>query len=308
MRAMIIDPFVPLEELRRRVRLDHRIDVPGEGGDPAGVQAVITAGEGLSERDLDRMPELIGVITAGTGVDHLDVELLQRRGIAVANVPDYCTEEVSDHAVAQACAMLRSLPAFIADPAGAWKAPRGAGVRRFSSVSAGVLGTGRIGRAICRKLAALGMRVLVAPRPSSEHEVTPVDGAEVRTLDELLPVVDVLVVASPGGGGTSVLGDERLGRLRHDAFVVNVSRASLVDLEALQGRLRAGLLAGAYFDVWDPEPPADPAELARTPGLFLSPHSGWYSPESADALWTAVAERLDLLEAQRSERSGRSGA
>ncbi|WP_308465823.1 NAD(P)-dependent oxidoreductase [Rathayibacter soli] len=300
MHVVIIDPFVPLEQIQQRVRLEHRIDALSREIDLTNVQVVITAGIGVSASDLTRMPSLCEVITASTGIDHLDKALLMSRQVQITNVPDYCTEEVSDHAVAQTCALLRSLPRAISNPDGAWDNPQGVGVRRFSSARIGVLGTGRIGRAICRKLLALGMLVSAAQRPSSDREMTPIPGVTATSLDDMLPKVDVLVIAAPGAhDGGVVLDQNRLASLRQDALLVNVSRASLVDLVALQRQLEAGLLAGAFFDAWEPEPPVSPSSLMEVPGLFLSPHSGWYSPESASDLWGAVAARLDELEETR---------
>lgn len=296
MRVISIDPFVRLDEVGRRAARPHHLDCIGDETDPTAVEVVLTAGVGLPRQMLRSMPNLIEVITAGTGIDHLELDALQEAGVAVTNVPGYCTEEVSDHAVALTCALFRSLPSFLVDARAAWESPEGIGVKRFSSVHAGVLGTGRIGRAICRKLAALGMRVSVATRPDSRHAVGAVPGAELGVLDEILPKLDVLIVASPGSVGEApVLGRAALDRMLPGTFLVNVSRASLVDLQAMQELLQEGRLAGAYFDVWDPEPPTDFGRLAEVPGLFISPHSGWYSPDSADELWERIAERLDEL-------------
>lgn len=221
------------------------------------------------------------VVEAGVGVDSIDVGAATARGIAVANVPDYCVEEVSDQAIASALALGRRLfPYDALVRRGEWGFEGGRPVFRLAGQTVGVVGLGRIGRATARKARGLGMRV-VAHDPYLSDEQVRAAGAEPMALEELLRACDFLVCHAPLTPATERLFTaERLALLKPTAYVVNVSRGRLFDEEALAAMLREGRLAGAAIDVFGVEPPPSDHPLRRAPNVILSPHVGWYSEES----------------------------
>ena len=173
----------------------------------------------------------------GVGLDNIAMEAATARGAWVANVPDYCVEEVSDHAVALAYAWFRGIAHFDhAVKAGQWD-PSGARLRRGATLTAGILGLGRIGRCTARKLAALGMTVL-------GHDIAaPPKTVPVRMvgLDRLAAEADIVIVHLPLTDETHHLVDAAfLAQLKPGAFLINVSRGPVVDNDALIAALDAG--------------------------------------------------------------------
>lgn len=293
MELLIADPFVDAEALRRELGPEWDIVTPDTVTDPERVIAVSTESDGFSVEQAGRYPNARVVVTASTGTDYLDLPALAARGITVFNIPDYCTEEVSDHALAAGLGLLRNLPRYARQHAdGQWDTSGSQRLLRFSETTVAVLGLGRIGAATIRKFRALGMTVLAAsasgaaPTPGQERA-----GAPVRTTTEILPQADLVVVAGAARPGAApALDAAALALLPAHAAVVNVARAALVDLDALCAALDAGRLRAAWSDVWDAEPPRSDDARTRTPGLTLSPHTGWASQQAVADLWRLTAD------------------
>lgn len=292
MHLLAAEPFVSVPAVARELGPGWAVHTPDSLPDPALITAIACEKRGLTPEQADAYPNLRVVVTVSTGVDHLDIAGLTARGIAVYNVPDYCTEEVSDHALAAGLGLLRDLPRYTADQiAGRWDVSGSRALRRFSSTRVGVVGLGRIGAATIAKFRALGMTVAAAhgsgadPAPGAERA-----GAPVLPLDELLRDSDLVVLTgAPTPGAPPVLGAARLALLPAHAALVNVARAALVDLDALAAALAARSFRAAWFDVWDAEPPRPDDARTRTPGLFFSPHTGWCSREAEAELWRLTA-------------------
>ena len=269
--------------------LDARLGRAAEPGDAPEVVAIVTGVVPIGLDDAERYPALRSVVTCSIGTDHIDVDGLAARGIAVRNTPTYCTDEVADHALACVLAGLRGLvPLDASVRAGSWDYAAAGLLRRVDSSCLGIVGHGRIGRSLAAKAAALGMTVL-AYDPYVEEAAD----AELVGLDELLGRADAVSLHMPGTPGMApVLGAPELDRLRPHAILVNLSRPALVDLDAMLARLDDGRLAGAFWDVW-PEEPADPSDprLAR-PGLIVSPHAAWYSAEAEAANYKEAVAAL----------------
>ena len=223
---------------------------------------------------LARMPRLRFISRLGIGYDMIDVDAASERGVAVANTPDYCVEEVVAHTLALVLAGVRGV--VVADRqvrAGGWAVTELAPpARRPSRLTLGVLGLGRIGSLVAAQARALGFRVL-AHDPAQPGSSVP--------LDELLAAADVLTLHLPLTPETHHLIDAAaLARMRRGAIVVNTSRGSLIDEAALAEALRSGQVAGAALDVYEQEPLPLDSPLRELPGVILSPHAAWYSPEA----------------------------
>lgn len=252
--------------------------------------AVLTCWAPVSGRAIAAAPDLRVVARMGVGLDNIDVAEATRRGIWVTNVPDYCVEEVSDHAVALSLAWLRGIvPLDRQVRAGRWD-PAAAQLARVCTRTAGILGYGRIGRRTARKLGGLGMPVL-ALRPRSPDAAAD-DGVRLVDLDTLLGESDVVILHLPLGPETHHLVDAGfLSRMRPGALLVNASRGGLVDTSALLEALRHGPLAAAALDVVEGEP-NPPSALLEQANVILTPHVGFASNTSVAELRTRASEEV----------------
>lgn len=222
----------------------------------------------------------------GVGLDNIDVDACTARGVAVTNVPDYCVEEVSDHALAFTLAWARGIVTFDrAVHAGLWD-PALARLRRVRQLVVGIIGLGRIGQATARKFSGLGCRVLAHTRTAPTRDT----GAVPVALDTLLAQSDVVIVNVPLTPATRGLFDaNRIAAMKPGALLVNVSRGPLVDTGAVIDALQRGHLGGAALDVLDTEPQVPP-ELLAQPGAVLTPHVAFSSDASLIELRQRAAE------------------
>lgn len=226
---------------------------------------------------LDRAPRLRVVANAVVGHEHVDLAAFRARGIAVTNTPDVLTDATADLTLALLLATLRGLPRserslragefhgwgfwdyLGADPGGR---------------TLGIFGMGRIGRAVARRAAPFGMRIIYHSRrrlPAGDEAAL---GASWVDFDGLIERSDVLSLHAPLTPKTrGVISAEVLGRMRPGAFLVNTARGALVDEAALVDALRDGRLAGAGLDVYAREPAVHPG-LLDLPNVVLLPHVG----------------------------------
>jgi D-3-phosphoglycerate dehydrogenase len=229
----------------------------------------------------------VAIVRIGAGVDNIDVETATALGIPVANVPDAAVEEVAMHAVGMVTALARRLPA--ADAAlrgGSWSSELMLGVRRFSSLTAGVVGLGRIGSLTARHLECLGASVIV-------HDPAVSGGSFERAeLDELIVGADIVSLHLPLLPATAnLLSRERIASMKPGAIVVNVSRGGLIDEVALAEALSDGHLGGAGIDVFGQEPLPLDHPLRFAPNTILTPHVAWRADESAFDYQAKAAEQ-----------------
>lgn len=258
------------------------VDAPEED-----VVAVLTLPEHpVGEELLDQLPSLRVIGTASIGFDHVDVDAAGRRGVAVVNVPDYCTEEVADHTLALLFALLRGVVELDRTVArGEWSAEAAGPLRTLAGLRIGIVGLGRIGGAVATRLLALGVEVCAT-------DVLPVARAGVRfvELEELLETCDAVTVHVPLTRETrGLLGRRELDSMPPGALLVNTSRGAVVDVGAVLAALRTGRLGGAALDVLPQEPPIAPP-VARN--LIVTPHAAYYSPESEKRAYRLCVARV----------------
>ena len=253
---------------------------------PAGI---LTCWAQVSARAIASAPDLRIVARMGVGLDNIAVSEATRRGIWVTNVPDYCVEEVSDHALALMLAWVRGVTLLDRQVRGGSWDPSTARLRRVATLTAGILGYGRIGQRTAAKLAGFGMRVL-ALRPRSS--IPPAGPAEIADLETVLAHSDVLIVHLPLTTETHHIVDVSfLQRMRPGSLLVNVSRGALVDNAALLQALETGPLAAAALDVVEGEP-HPPSELVQQPNAIFTPHVGFASDTSVIELRTRATQEV----------------
>jgi D-3-phosphoglycerate dehydrogenase len=254
------------------------------------VVAVLTIDERVGAELIERLPSLRVIATATVGFDHIDVESADEHGVAVVSVPDYCTQEVADHALALLYALMRGVVALDADVRrGGWSSKAAGPLRTLAELRVGIVGLGRIGNAVATRLLALGAEVWA-------HDVVPVarDGVRLVDLDELLSECDAVTLHVPLTRETrNLIGRSQIAAMKRDAYLVNTARGGVVDVGAVLEALRAGRLGGAALDVLPQEPPPL-APIA--PRLVLTPHAAWYSDAAEERSYRlAVARVRELL-------------
>jgi len=244
---------------------------------------------------LSRLPKLRWIVRYGVGVDSIDLAAAAEKGIIVSNVPDYGTDEVSDHALALLLALTRRIVAAnrsVRD--GVWDYSALRPVHRLRTLTLGIVGLGRIGTALAAKAQALGLTIIA----SDPYRATDGIPASVRMVDlsELLTVSDLVSVHCPLTGETAhLLGEAAIRRMKRSACLVNTARGRIVDEEALDRALSEGRLAGAALDVFGREPVSPDHPLLRHENFLCTPHMAWYSEESALELKRKAAEEMRRL-------------
>lgn len=253
---------------------------------------VVLAGSGprFPGRVLERL-DCRGIVRYGVGVDSIDLATAGRRGIWVVNVPDYGTEAVALHAVTLILAGLRRI--VRADRAlreGAWGFGDLRPLHLPASLTAGVVGFGRIGRRVGELLEGLGFGAVVAHDPYADLR-----GVEAVGLEELLERSDVATLHAPGSQGP-LLDAGMIARMREGSLLVNTARGSLVDLAALVRGLERGRPALAALDVFPEEPPDVSVFEGVADRVVFTPHMAWYTEETeADLRRKAAQEAARLL-------------
>jgi len=258
----------------------------------ASVLAVVSGGHlGVANALVEQLPRLALIAINGVGLDKVDLQFAARRGIRVVNTPGVLTDDVADLAVGLVIALLRgiaSADAFVR--AGAWLKGDRPLARRVTGRGFGVVGLGRIGRAIASRLAPFGHVAYTGPR---RHAGVPY--AYHDDIHALARAVDVLILACPANAATHhLVGASVLDALGPDGYLVNVSRGSVVDETALIGALRGGRIAGAALDVFEDEPHV-PAGLRESTAVVLTPHVASATVETRRQMADILLEAMDSM-------------
>jgi len=245
------------------------------------VAAITSSRFGVTNEQMDALPNLRAIVHFGVGYETTDVEHARARGIAVSNTPDVLTDCVADLAVGALIDVQRGLSAadrFLRR--GDWTAGQFPLATKVSGRRVGILGLGRIGKAIARRLVAFDAELSYHAR----HEVPGVPYRYHATPVALAAAVDVLVVATSGGPATrGLVSTEVLAALGRDGYLVNIARGSVVDEPALVSALVRGELAGAALDVFADEPNV-PQELLPLDNVVLLPHIASATTETREAM------------------------
>jgi D-3-phosphoglycerate dehydrogenase / 2-oxoglutarate reductase len=277
------------------------------GGEPWGGDDVVALLIGtdvrVSAEDFARLPTLKVVATCSVGFDHVDVDAADRRGVWVCNVPDYCVEEVADHSLALVLALLRGVVELDRSVrTGDWDWTAAGPLRRVRGSRLGIVGFGRIGRALAERAAALGFEVWACDA-FVPTETLAAAGARPASLEELLAACDAVSLHLPlTPDAQGLIGAAELALMPRGAVLVNTARAELVDLDALLGALERKGLGGAALDVLSNEPPTPEQPAPRAPRLIVTPHAAWFSTEAEEAVYRRpVLSVRDVLEGREPE-------
>ena len=243
----------------------------------------------LSRRVIEALPNLRQIVCYGTGTDTVDLEAAREHGIRVCNVPDYCTNEVADQAAAHTLSLQRKLYQTNVDVRqGRWNYIDIMPIRRLASQTIGIIGLGRIGKAYAKRMHAFGAKIIATPTRAQDVP----DYITILPLEELLTQADIISIHCPANGNQNLIGDREFAIMKDGAYLINVSRGSIVDEEALDRALSSKKLAGCGLDVAVTEPMPAHHPLLRHENLTISPHSGWYSEEAERELAQKVTEEV----------------
>jgi lactate dehydrogenase-like 2-hydroxyacid dehydrogenase len=257
----------------------------------ARIEAVATTGnKGLKRHLIEQLPNLKLVASSGVGYDSIDIAACTERGIVVTNTPDVLTDDVADLGLALILATQRGLvrgDRWVRE--GRWK--REGMMPLTTAISGkrlGILGLGRIGKAVALRALPLGMEISYVGRTRQA-------GVPYRFFDDLQAMcreIDVLLLSCSGGESTQKLVNaDVLKALGPNATLINIARGSVVDEPALIEALKTGGIAGAGLDVFASEPNADQALIAMD-NVVLYPHHASGTVETRDAMAQLVVDNL----------------
>ena len=285
-----------------------------EGGEALGEElqdadAVMTWRVPITRAVVERLQACRLIIRIGVGFDIVDLDAASERGIPVCNVPDYCTDEVADHTIGLLLAIARGIVRYNDNMRAGnerWGWSGAAPLYRLAGKRLGVIGLGRIGTAVARRAAALGLQVAF-------HDPYVPDGTDkalgLRRLElpQLLAESDIVTFHTPLTAETRGMANtEFFASLKPGATVLNTSRGAVIDVDALEAAMREGTVAAAGLDVLPVEPPSPEPGLIRAwrageewvrERLVYTPHSAFYSEESELEMRAKAARTVrDALE------------
>ena len=246
------------------------------------VDGILTCFAKVTERVVRAAEKCVVIGRYGVGVDNIDVDTATELGIAVTYVPDYCIPEVSDHVMAMLLSWNRRIVFFDRTTKTKGWGTEGLGMRimRLEGKKLGIVGFGRIGRAVADRARAFGLQVLVAD-PFVTPEAAQEAGAVKMELMELLGESDFVTLHSPLIPQTQgMMGKDEFAQMRPDAFLINAARGGLIDEDALYTALTSGQIAGAGLDVLvDLDPPID-HRISQLENVIITPHTAFFSQEA----------------------------
>ena len=259
---------------------------------------VVFTSSALTAEEIATFENCVGILCYSVGMDYVDAEAAAAHDIPVWNCPTANNEEVSDHAVLMVLAAQRRLfPFALAASQGEWSVyewPQLGEIHRISSRTIGIIGLGRIGSLVARKL--LGFQpTIIANDPYITESSVP--GVELVDLDELCARADIVVsTAALTESSRGIIGAASIAKMKRGVIVVNVSRGGIVDEAALTEALESGQVAYAALDVRDPEPP-DPEHdtITGRSDVVLTQHIAASSVESIAGLHVEAAEQIIAL-------------
>ena len=270
------------------------------GLDAAALREAISDCAGLVVRSetkatadlMDSTSTLRVVGRAGVGVDNIDVPAATERGIVVMNAPDGNTITTAEHTMALLIALARRVPqANSSLKSGRWDRKSFIGVE-LQGKTLGVVGLGRIGRAVAARARAFGMKIVafdpfIAPEQARDSEI------ELAPLDELFASADFITVHTPLTAETrGVIGREAFARMKPGVRIINCARGGLVDESALYDAIKSGTVAGAALDVFVNEPPPPDHPLLLLDEVIVTPHLGASTAEAQEGVAFTVAEQM----------------
>lgn len=254
--------------------------------------AVLTTYAKVTADMISQMARCRVIARFGIGVDNVDIPAATSAGIVVTRVPDYCLDEVSDHAMALLLALVRKIPASNArTQSGRWEMRAVVPIHRLRGTVLGLVAFGQIPQLVAPKAQAFGIRVVTCD-PFVSRQTVAAAGVQQVDFDELVRISDYISIHTPLLPATRHLFNaDVFRRMKPTAYLINTARGPIIDEAALASALDQGELAGAALDVMEQEPPSGSPLLGRD-NVIVTPHTSFYSEESLVDLQTKAAEEV----------------
>ena len=255
--------------------------------------AILTCWQPVTPAVVDAAVRCRHISRYGVGLDNIAVERASAQGIVVTNVPDFCVEEVSDHAMALLLACARGVVGFDrATRRGSWDNKGQGALPRLRGQTLGLIGFGNSARALLPKARGFGLRVIAyTPRLAADALAAP--DIATQDLDFLLEEADYISIHAPLTAATRHLFNERAFRfMKPTAYLINTSRGAIIDESALCKALDQGWLAGAALDVLTQEPPPSDHPLLHREDVLITPHAAFYSSAAIEELARKAAQHV----------------
>lgn len=241
------------------------------------------------------------IVRHGIGYDNVDLSAATTKGIRVANIPDYCPDEVAEQAIMLIFAAARHLPEQLVSmqasmAKGAWDFSPVRSVYMMKGKTLGIVGCGRIGGRVLQMAAGFGMTVLVCDPYLSDERKRELGVGETVSLEALLAASDIVTLHAPLTDETrGMMCARTLRMMKRSAVLVNTARGPLVVDADLARALAGGVISGAAIDVYHREPPTRDNPLTGAPNLLMTPHLSWYSEESGWSIREKILEDIVLF-------------
>jgi len=247
----------------------------------------------LTRRVLENLPKCKVIARYGIGLDPVDLRAATDLGIIVANVPDYCIDEVADQAIALLLTLVRKT-AFVDQrvKSGQWDFRQGRAIHQIKGKTMGLMGCGKIGLEVAKRISSFGVRVIAFdPWIEKVHE-----RIALTDLDTVLKESDFISVHCPLNESTRhLIGEREFKKMEKKPLLINTSRGPIIEEKAFIEALKEGLVSGAGLDVLEKEPPDPQNPLLKMENVILAPHVGFYSEESIHELKRRAAEIASMV-------------
>jgi len=254
---------------------------------------IITTASPISARVIQGMKKCKVISRYGIGYDNVDIKAASAQGIIVCNVPDYCIDEVADHAFTLIMALVRKLNPYAQSVRdGLWDYPLYKPIFRLKGKVLGLVGFGNIARNLARKAQCFGLEIIAFDPHVSGAEMEQL-GVSPVSLDQLCRVSDIISVHVPLADSTrGIIGQQQLEKMKPTAILINTARGPVVNEDALISALEAKTIAGAGLDVVTKEPIDINNPLLMMPNVIVTPHMSWYSKEAEEELRIKAANNV----------------
>jgi len=247
----------------------------------------------LTRTVLEKFPECKVIGRYGVGIDSVDLKAATDMGIIVANVPDYCVDEVADQALSMILALIRKTVFFDQKvKSDQWDFRQGRPIHRIKGKTLGLIGSGRIGLEVAKRISAFGVRVITF---DPYLQKTP-EGIELMDFDTVLKESDFISIHCPLNESTRhLLGEKEFQKMQKKPLIINTSRGPIIDEMALIQALTKSQVSGAGLDVLEQEPPDPQNPLLKMENVIIAPHISFYSEESISELKRRTAENVSSV-------------
>ena len=258
-----------------------------------GAEGILVTYTPIREAALKALKDLKIIVRCGIGVDNLDLAAAKDNGVRICNVPDYCLDEVADHAFSMLLALERQLFVQVMDI----KKGEFNGIAPIKSIRGlhdsilGIVGFGQIGRKLAARAQAFGIKVMAYDPFVNDADASKL-GISMKSMDDLLKESDFVSLHPPlTPENFHIIDDKSLKLMKPSAYLINTSRGPLIDRKALAQALRHKIIAGAGLDVVEDDLEGT-REFTQMDNVIITPHTAWYSKHSFNELRKKSAEEL----------------